>query len=88
MDKTNPEVVFFIQMITPELEKIYKEAKYDLTDHKIEKCKLKVKKGLEMHSYHTKFLILSAYIHRKKEEYELALSDLELANKHIEDKSL
>lgn len=29
-----------------------------------------------MHPYHTRFLILSAYIHRTKEEYELALSDL------------
>lgn len=41
-----------------------------------------------MHPYHTRLLILSAYIHRNKEEYELALSDLELANKHIEDKTL
>jgi hypothetical protein len=47
-----------------------------------------VKKGLEMHPYHTEFLILSAYIHRSKEEYEAALSDLELANKHIENKNL
>lgn len=41
-----------------------------------------------MHPYHTLFLILSAYLHRVKEEYEAALSDLELANKHFEDPSL
>lgn len=44
-----------------------------------------MKKGLEIHPYHTEFLILSAYIHRSKEEYELALADLDLANKHFED---
>lgn len=38
-----------------------------------------------MHPYHTQFLILSAYLHRIKEEYEQALSDLELANKNLED---
>jgi hypothetical protein len=42
-----------------------------------------VKRGLEMHPFHTQFLILSAYLHRSKEEYELALADLELANKHL-----
>jgi tetratricopeptide (TPR) repeat protein len=67
---------------------LYKEAKYDLIEHKAEKCRLKVKKGLEMHPFHTQFLILSAYLHRAKEEYELALADLELANKHLEDRSL
>lgn len=41
-----------------------------------------------MHPFHTQFLILSAYLHRSKEEYELALADLELANKHLEDRSL
>ena len=49
---------------------------------------MKVKKGLEIHPYHTQMLILSAYLHRSKEEYEQALSELTLANQHIEDKSL
>ena len=54
-------------MINPEIDRIYKEAKYDLIDRKIEKCRLKVKKGLEIHPYHTQLLILSAYLHRSKE---------------------
>ena len=56
-------------MIGPEIERIYKEAKYDLIDRKVEKCRLKVKKGLEIHPYHTQLLILSAYLHRSREDY-------------------
>lgn len=88
LDKGHPEVQLFLETITPKVETLYKEAKYDLIDRKLEKCRLKVKEGLEIHPYHTHLLILSAYLHRNKEEYESALADLELANKHLEDNSL
>lgn len=51
---------------------------------------MNIKKGLEMDAYSTQFLILKAYIHRSKGEYEQALNDLEIAYaniKNAEDKS-
>ena len=54
-------------MIMPQLEGLYKEAKYDLIDNELSKCKLKVKKGLDMHPHNTKLLILSSYLHRIKQ---------------------
>ena len=46
LERGSYEVGMFLEMITPELETLYKEAKYDLIDRKNEKCGLKVKKGL------------------------------------------
>lgn len=41
-----------------------------------------------MNPHNTNLLIVKAYIHRTKEEYELALCDLELANKTLKEHSL
>lgn len=75
-------------MINPQLEQLFKEAKYHLIEKQMDKCSYKVNKALQMHPYHTQMLILSSYIHRSKENYELALSALETANRTLEDKSL
>ena len=51
--KEHIQVGLFISLITPRVQEFYKEAKYDLIENNIDKCTLKVNKGLEMHPYHT-----------------------------------
>ena len=46
VDKQHQEVALFLRLIMPEVEELYKEAKYDLIEGSIDKCKLKVQKGL------------------------------------------
>lgn len=43
-----------------------------------------MKKALEIYPHHTKFLILSSYLYRVKEEYQDALAELEIANKTLD----
>ena len=88
MEQNNYEVVLFLEMITPKVESLYKDAKYLLIEKKVEKCKLTVKMALQMQPNHTQLLILNAYLHRINEEYEDALTSLERANKTLEGKGM
>lgn len=76
----------FLGLILPKVEEMYREAKYDLIEGKVEKCRLKVKNGLDLHPYHTNLLILKAFLHRARQEYKPALECLEIANQNLEDK--
>lgn len=62
----NEEVGYFLEMVLPEVEKLYKDAKYDMISKDFSKCRVIVKKALEMYPHHTRFLILSSYLHRAK----------------------
>ena len=63
-------------MVLPQVEDLYKEAKYDMISKEFGKCRVKVKKALEMYPHHTRFLILSSYLYRAKDQYQEALAEL------------
>lgn len=56
----------FLRIISPKVEELYREAKYDLIEKELERCKLKVDKALLLHPYHNNLLILKAFLHRSK----------------------
>lgn len=88
IDPQEPMVLLFVQLVQPRIASLYKDTQYMLIDGKVEKCNINIRKGLELDPHNTNLLIVKAYLHRTKEEYEQALCDLELANKTLKDPSL
>jgi tetratricopeptide (TPR) repeat protein len=78
-------ILLFVSLVTPKIDAYYKDTQYMLIDGKVDKCNINIRKGLELNPHNTNLLIVKAYIHRSKEEYEQALCDLELANKTLKD---
>lgn len=79
LDPKNQEVNSFIKLILPQTEELLKQTKYLLIQNNLDQCLLNIKKGLDLYPNGTQFLLIRAFIMRKKGEYEQALNNLLLA---------
>jgi hypothetical protein len=66
-------------LIVPKADSLLKETRYLLISNELERSLLNVKKGLELFPNNTQFLLIKAFIFRKKAEYETSLNNLLLA---------
>ncbi|KAM3130058.1 hypothetical protein pb186bvf_017856 [Paramecium bursaria] len=75
------EVREFISYILPKTETIINETKFFIVQRDTDKCRLNVKKGLELYPNNKELLMIKAYLHRISHEYEQSLKDLDNALK-------
>jgi uncharacterized protein HemY len=68
-----------LKLIVPKADTLLKETRYLLIQNEMERSLLNVKKGLELFPNNTQFLLIKAFIYRKKAEYETSLNNLLLA---------
>lgn len=83
IDPNHHEVIEFLSIQKPRAEEFYKKATRAIFEGNRYVALEHISKGLELFQDMTKLLLLRASIHRERQDYDQALSDLERASKFM-----
>ena len=83
LDPNHHEVIEFLSIQKPRAEEFYKKATRAIFEGNRYLALELVQKGLDLFHDMTKLLLLRASIHRERQDYDQALSDLERASKFM-----
>eukprot|EP00357_Protocruzia_adherens_P002335 CAMPEP_0114978836 /NCGR_PEP_ID=MMETSP0216-20121206/4034_1 /TAXON_ID=223996 /ORGANISM="Protocruzia adherens, Strain Boccale" /LENGTH=524 /DNA_ID=CAMNT_0002340089 /DNA_START=865 /DNA_END=2439 /DNA_ORIENTATION=+ len=84
----HPDVIEFLNIMTPKSEVYYEAAVKNIFQNNIKRAYENISEGLKLYHDSTKLLLLRASLLRKSENYEKALSDLEKASKFMHTQGL
>ena len=83
IDPNHHEIIEFLSIQKPRAEEFYKKATRCIFIGDRHLALKHIAKGLELFQDMTKLLLLRASIHRERQDYDQALSDLEKASKFM-----